>query len=80
MKSCEVAYTSGRLCHGANPVLTWNAANVVPRMDANLNQAPDRKRSPEKIDGMVALFMCFGLAQVDDMEAFGRMLANPVSA
>lgn len=80
MKSCEVAYTSGRLCHGANPVLTWNAANVVPRMDANLNQAPDRKRSPEKIDGMVCLFMCYGLAGVDDMEAFGRMLSNPVSA
>lgn len=80
MKSCEVAYTSGRLCHGGNPILTWNAANVVPRTDANLNQAPDRKRSPEKIDGMVCLFMDFGLAGVDDMEAFGRMLANPVSA
>jgi phage terminase large subunit-like protein len=48
-------------------------------MDANLNQAPDRKRSPEKIDGMVALFMCFGLASVDDMEAFNRAIANPVS-
>ena len=79
MKSCEVAYTSGRLRHGGNPVLTWNAANVVARKDANLNEAPDRKRSPEKIDGMVCLFMCFGLAGVDDMEAFAKALANPVS-
>lgn len=79
MKSCEIAYTSGRLRHGGDPVLTWNAANVVPRRDANMNEAPDRKRSPEKIDGMACLFMCFGVANVDEMEAFNRMLANPVS-
>ena len=80
MKACEIAYTSGRLRHGGNPVLTWNAANVVPRRDANMNEAPDRKRSAEKIDGMACLFMCFGVAAVDEMEAFNRAIMNPVSA
>lgn len=80
MKSCEIAYTSGRLRHGGNPVLTWNFANVVARKDANLNEAPDRKRSPEKIDGAVCLFMDFGLAVGDDSEAFDRAISNPVSA
>lgn len=80
MKSTELAYTSGRLRHGGNPVLTWNVANVVPRRDANMNLAPDRKRSADKIDGACCLFMDFGIAGVDDAEAFGRYLSNPVSA
>lgn len=80
MQACEIAYTSGRLRHGGNPVLTWNAANLVPRRDVNLNLAPDRKRSADKIDGMCALLMCFGIAQVDQMAAFEKYLANPVSA
>lgn len=79
MKSCERAYTSGRLAHGSNPVLTWNVANVVPRKDANLNEAPDRKRSADKIDGACCLYMAFALAQVDELEAFDHFLSNPVS-
>lgn len=79
MKACEIAYTSGHLRHGGNPVLTWNAANVVARRDANLNEAPDRKKSADKIDGMTALFMCFGLAAADDVTGFDRFLANPVT-
>lgn len=79
MKACEIAYQSGNLRHGGHPVLTWNAANVVPRHDSNRNEAPDRKRSADKIDGMCALFMCFGLCQVDDDEGFNRYLASVVS-
>jgi len=62
MQACEVAYRSERLRHGNDPVLTWNMANVVARHDVNLNSAPDRQRSAEKIDGAAALFMAFGLA------------------
>lgn len=80
MKAHEVAYTSGRLCHGGNPVLTWNAANLVARQDVNLNDAPDRKRSADKIDGMCALIMCFGLMAADNSAAFDHMLKNVVSA
>lgn len=62
MQAVEIAYTTQHLRHGGNPVLFWNAANVVPRYDVNLNMAPDRKRSADKIDGMAALFMAFGIA------------------
>jgi phage terminase large subunit-like protein len=62
MHALEAAYISGKFRHGGDPVLTWNAANLVPRRDVNMNMAPDRKRSAEKIDGMVALLMAFGRA------------------
>lgn len=64
MQALEAAYISGKFCHGGNPVLTWNATNLVPRRDANLNLAPDRKRSADKIDGMVALLMAIGRASL----------------
>jgi phage terminase large subunit-like protein len=80
MRALELAYTSGRFHHGGNPVLQWNAANLVPRRDVNLNLAPDRKRSADKIDGMCALLMAFGLLASDDSQAFDRFLDNVVSA
>lgn len=80
MKACEVAYTRGRLHHGNDPVLTWNFANLVARHDQNMNQAPDRKRSADKIDGAAALLMAFGLHLSDDPGALDRALSNPVSA
>jgi phage terminase large subunit-like protein len=66
MQACEIAYISGNLRHSGDPILLWNAANLVPRYDANRNTAPDKKRSADKIDGMVALLMCFGLAALDE--------------
>lgn len=60
----ERAYIAGKLQHGGNPVLTWNAANLVPRRDANMNMAPDKKRSADKIDGICCLLMCFARAAV----------------
>lgn len=63
MQALERAYTSGQLNHGNDPVLNWCAANMVPRVDVNMNTAPDRKRSREKIDDMVALLEAFGVAQ-----------------
>jgi phage terminase large subunit-like protein len=75
MKRFEESYTSGRLRHAGDPVLTWNAANLVARRDVNMNQAPDRKRSADKIDGVVALLMAFGLADEPAQEhAEGRLV------
>lgn len=64
LQALERAYISRKLCHGGDPVLTWNAANLVLRRDANMNMAPDKKRSAEKIDGMAALGMAFARAAV----------------
>jgi phage terminase large subunit-like protein len=57
MQALEVAYIGGKLATGGDPVLQWCAANCVPRYDANMNAAPDKKRSPDKIDDFQALCM-----------------------
>lgn len=64
MKALESAYVSGKLCHNNDPVLNWCASNIVARTDTNLNTAPDKKRSPEKIDDIVAMLMAIGVATV----------------
>jgi phage terminase large subunit-like protein len=61
MQELERAYISGRLRHAADPVLYWCAANLVARRDVNLNLAPDKRRSSEKIDDMTALIMAIGV-------------------
>ncbi|MCQ4794899.1 terminase large subunit [Anaerofustis stercorihominis] len=47
----------GNINHGGNPVLKWMAQNVVMRQDPAGNIKPDKERSVEKIDGIVALIM-----------------------
>lgn len=48
--------------HGGHPILRWNANNVAARRDAADNIKPDKEKSFEKIDGMVAAIMALGLA------------------
>lgn len=50
-----------RIRHGGHPVLRWMADNMVVRQDPAGNLKPDKGKSREKIDGMVALIM--GLAR-----------------
>ena len=64
MQETERLYLSGKLRHGGDPVLNWCASNVTPRRDENLNMAPDRKRSADKIDDACALFMAVGVMGV----------------
>jgi phage terminase large subunit-like protein len=46
-----------RLHHGGDPVLRWMADNVVTRSDPAGNRKIDKARSPQKVDGIVALVM-----------------------
>jgi phage terminase large subunit-like protein len=81
IQELERAYLSRRLRHGGHPVLLWNAANVVARTDANLNVAPDRKRSREKIDGFCALAEAFGVSLIQNEEGdFDEFLKRPAQA
>lgn len=80
MQAFERAYMSGRLNHAGHPVLRWNFANMVARRDVNMNMAPDKKRSADKIDGAQCVLMGFGLAETDDTAGFDEFLANVVSA
>ena len=47
----------GSIIHGGNPVLKWMAGNIVMRQDPAGNIKPDKEKSTEKIDGIVALIM-----------------------
>jgi phage terminase large subunit-like protein len=46
-----------RIAHAGNPVLRWMADNLMVRQDPAGNVKPDKAKSREKIDGMVALIM-----------------------
>lgn len=46
--------------HGNNPVLRWMASNVTTEQDAAGNLKPSKKRSTERIDGIVATLMALG--------------------
>ncbi len=65
MQEFERAYISERFHYGDDPVLTWCASNIVARQDVNLNMAPDKKKSADKIDDMVALLEAVGTALVE---------------
>jgi len=47
----------GSINHGGHPVLKWMAQNVVMRQDPAGNIKPDKEKSVEKIDGIVAAIM-----------------------
>lgn len=80
MQAMERAYMAGQLAHGGDKVLEWCASNLVARRDANMNLAPDKKRSADKIDDMTALLMAIGVSQSSepgqDLSDFFR---NPVT-
>ncbi|MGH6811350.1 MAG: terminase large subunit [Methylocella sp.] len=49
--------------HGGNPIATWCASNVTVRRDPAGNEKPDKERSTEKIDAIVAAIMAVGRIQ-----------------
>lgn len=51
-----------RITHNGDPVLTWNASNLSLKEDPAGNMKPDKSKSREKIDGLVALIMAIGRA------------------
>lgn len=77
-KALERAYRSGHFSHGNDPVLLWAASNLVPRYDGNMNMAPDKKRSADKIDPMCALMMAFGIAEADVEDDLSGFFGAPV--
>ena len=59
-KELEKMLTGAQMDLMDNPVLRWMFRNVVLLRDTNDNIKPDRKRSREKIDGVVALINAMG--------------------
>lgn len=61
-KELEKLVVSGRLAHNGNPVLRWMAGNVTIDRDPAGNIKPNKAKSTERIDGIVAAIMALGLA------------------
>lgn len=57
MKELERMILKGELVHHANPVLKWMLASLSPMKDEHENIRPDKKKSRDSIDGIVALIM-----------------------
>ena len=61
-KKLEELILARLLAHGGNPVMRWMAGNTVIETDAAGNIKPTKKKSTERIDGIVALVMALGRA------------------
>ena len=53
---------AGGYRHGANPLIRWQAGNLITRTDPAGNIKPDKARSADKIDSMVAAVMALDRA------------------
>lgn len=68
-KELEALVMGGKLKHDGNEVLAWNVGNAVLAEDPAGNIKPDRSKSSEKIDGLVAVTMAVGRAALDEGDA-----------
>jgi phage terminase large subunit-like protein len=61
-KEFEKAALNGKLVHAGDEVLEWMMGNVSLRYDPSGNIKPDKAKSGDKIDGVVAAVMAIGEA------------------
>jgi phage terminase large subunit-like protein len=61
-KEFESFLLKGLIAHDGNPVLRWMIKNAAIKEDSEGNYKPDKKKSSEKIDGVVAAIMGFDRA------------------
>lgn len=62
----EIRMKSQTLIHGGNPILRWNAGNVMLKTMGNLKRpTKEKEHSPKKIDGIAA-----------SLNGLGRFIAN----
>lgn len=67
-KELEKLLLAEEIAHGNNPVLRWMASNVSVKGDPAGNLKPDKEKSRERIDGIVALIMALGRAMLVSVE------------
>ncbi len=65
----EAELLSGHMRHDGNPAMRWMADNVMLIGNAAGHRMPSRKKSKNKIDGMVAALMARGRAMQGDSAA-----------
>jgi phage terminase large subunit-like protein len=72
-KRLEQLMLNRDLAYDGNPVLRWMADNVSLETDAADNWKPSKKKSRERIDGIVATIMALGIEK--PIEPFWGVLA-----
>ena len=65
-KEFERLIVSGKLAHGGNSCLTWQANNVTVRHDPAGNIKPDKGQKTHKIDGIAAAIIALARASLWD--------------
>jgi phage terminase large subunit-like protein len=61
-KELERLIVSKEMAHAGDPVLTWMASHVAVELDAAGNVKLSKRKSTERIDGLVCLVMALGRA------------------
>lgn len=74
-KELEKMVISKEIAHGGNPVLAWMMSNVEIKLDPAGNMKPDKGKSREKIDGVVATIMGLDRATRNSDEGEPRIWA-----
>lgn len=62
----ERAVLAKRMQHNGNPLMRWQAGNVVIETDPAGNRKPTKSKSLDRIDGIVTAIMACGLAARDE--------------
>ena len=62
----ERALLDGKMQHNSNPVMAWQASNIIVETDPAGNRKPTKSRSFDRIDGLVTAIMACGLAATDE--------------
>lgn len=62
----ERALLGRKLAHNDNPLLRWQAGNVIVETDPAGNRKPTKQKSLDRIDGIVSAIMACGLAATDE--------------
>jgi phage terminase large subunit-like protein len=60
-KEFEKLVLGGLIAHNSHPVLTWMIGNIAVEQDASGNIKPTKKKSSEKIDGVVAAILALAV-------------------
>jgi hypothetical protein len=74
----EVAIMERKLIHGNIPILNWSVSNAVATTDPARNRKMDKEKARFRIDGAVALAMCYIGAAAG--AGAGLVVAGPVGA
>lgn len=64
----ETAMLGRKMQHNGNPLLRWQAGNVIVETDPAANRKPAKNKSLDRIDGIVSAIMACGLAATQEGE------------